>query len=72
MPTEARSNPSPGYLAPQFDRRKERLRLPPCQTCRTAVPVAVVSRTDYVLYLRCSGCGGVRSVPKPGVRQLGS
>ena len=32
---------------------------------------AVVTRTDYVLYLRCPTCSQVWSVPKPGVTPLG-
>jgi hypothetical protein len=33
--------------------------------------VGVVSRLDYVLYLRCPTCGHVWSADKPGVVKIG-
>jgi len=57
---------------PALDRRYDEPRtLPNCPTCG-AKTAHVVSRTDYVLYLRCDKCPTVWSIPKPGVRQFGS
>jgi hypothetical protein len=51
-----------------FDRRSAtRLVPPPCPQC--AGSVRVVSRTDYVLYLRCQ-CAYLWSTPKPGGYRL--
>jgi len=57
----------------RLDRRNPRGRfvVPPCQHCQQATG-AVVSRTPYVLYLRCHSCGHVWSVPKPTRDPLGS
>ena len=53
------------------ERRVARLTPAPCANCGTADPV-VATRTDYVLYLRCSKCFHVWSVPRPDVKPLGS
>jgi hypothetical protein len=42
-----------------------------CTVCRAQCGT-VVSTTDYVKYLRCSMCGALWNVPKPGVTQLGA
>jgi hypothetical protein len=55
-----------------FERRINRLPLPPCSACHTTTHLRVVSRTDYVLYVRCGHCLEVWSLPKPDVRQMGS
>ena len=49
--------------------RLRRLEIPPCPEC---VPgkVTVAVRTDYVVYLRCTSCGQVWSVPRPDVAPL--
>jgi hypothetical protein len=50
---------------PRQDRRRVRLVLCPCRTCGDPAPM-VVSRTPYVIYLRCCACASVWSVAKPG------
>ena len=52
-------------LRPRLDRRRARLFLAPCRACGDAAPV-VVSRTPYVIYLRCCACASVWSAEKPG------
>jgi hypothetical protein len=52
-------------LCPKPDRRSQRISVTACETCG-ATRVAIVSRTDYVLYLRCPDCCQVWSLPKPG------
>jgi ribosomal protein S27E len=47
------------------DRRRERLLLSACRTCGHTAPV-VVSRTEYVVYVRCGVCASVWSLAKPG------
>jgi hypothetical protein len=42
-----------------------------CSKCGTPNGGAPALTTDYVKYLRCSRCGAVWSVPRPGVIQLG-
>jgi hypothetical protein len=65
-----------------LDRRSgARLIPPPCPECGNQdrygqyghgpQPVMVVSRTDYIVYLRCAACGHVWSTPKPNMRPLG-
>ena len=51
--------------APRTERRQARFSPPPCPKC--AAKTAVVTRTDYVLYVRCTACAYVWSVPKPAV-----
>jgi hypothetical protein len=46
------------------ERRTRRLSIPPCSQC--AAPPRVVSRTDYVIYVRCGQCAHVWSIEKPG------
>jgi hypothetical protein len=46
------------------ERRTRRLSIPPCPNC--AAPPRVVSRTDYVLYVRCAQCAYVWCIEKPG------
>jgi hypothetical protein len=41
-----------------------------CQHC--GHDPKVVTRTPYVLYVRCANCGDTWSVAKPGVPPLGS
>ena len=48
---------------PLPERRRDRFLVPPCSECGSTA-TAVVSRTDYVLYLRCAACGLVWAVPK--------
>lgn len=50
---------------PPLERRERRVPEPPCPVCG-GEQVAVVTRTDYVLYFRCAACAAVWSVPKPG------
>ena len=52
-------------LIPKLDRRKNHLTIPECPECAREHP-AVVARTDFVLYLRCTSCHGIWSVWKPG------
>ena len=52
-------------LRPRYDRRRARLFLAACRACGDTSPV-VVSRTPYVIYLRCCACASVWSVTKPG------
>ena len=40
-----------------------------CSQC--GAPCAVVLTTEYVNYRRCSMCGRIWNVPKPGVTQFG-
>jgi ribosomal protein S27E len=40
----------------------------PCQQC--GHNPTVVTRTPYVVYVRCANCGETWSVPKPGVPPL--
>lgn len=47
------------------DRRRERVAIPPCPKCAAGAARPTL-RTDYVIYLRCSQCAHVWSVPKPG------
>jgi hypothetical protein len=54
-----------------LDLRLHRLAVPPCTSCGSD-RTAVVSRTPYVVYLRCSYCGDVWSLPMPGRVQPGS
>jgi hypothetical protein len=61
--------PSHRPSSPEFERRHARMTLPTCPTC--SGPSRVVSRTDYVLYVRCDPCLQVWSVPKAGREQLG-
>lgn len=51
---------------PLADRRRQRLELPPCPEC-SSDDVRVMTRTDYVVYIRCEQCLHLWSVPKPGV-----
>ena len=54
-----------------LDRRNhERAPLSPCPLCAGS-DNRVVTRTDYVLYVRCHRCPHVWSIPKPGVPPLG-
>jgi hypothetical protein len=53
----------PTYDGPE--RRVDRLTIPRCDTCGSP-HTAVVGRTDYWLYVRCSGCGFIWSLCKPG------
>ena len=46
-------------------RQPDRLRVPPCQHCGREGHVTVATRTDYVVYGRCSRCARVWSVPIP-------
>jgi len=55
---------------PAQERRRQRLALSPCAAC--GGETRVVSRTEYVLYIRCDGCGTVESQPKPGGRRFGT
>jgi len=56
------TNPDAAPLA--TDRRRKRLEPPPCDACASA-STRVVVRTDFFLYVRCSDCGFVWSLPKP-------
>jgi hypothetical protein len=56
---------------PRPERRVARFTVPDCPHCveqEREGHVDVVSRTPYVLYLRCRTCAAVWSVPKPGAR----
>jgi hypothetical protein len=46
------------------EQRLCRLAIPPCQQCSVPDP-RVVSRTDYVIYVRCEQCAHVWSIEKP-------
>ena len=46
------------------ERRSDRLTVPPCERCGSR-NTAAACRTDYVIYVRCSDCGDVWSLPKP-------
>jgi hypothetical protein len=46
------------------ERRGDRLIVPPCERCGSR-DTAAACRTDYVVYVRCSDCGEVWSLPKP-------
>ena len=52
------------YVCPKPDRRSHRIPVPPCATCGEP-RVAIASRTECVVYLRCPDCYYVWSVPKP-------
>jgi hypothetical protein len=54
-----------------LDLRVHRLAVPLCTSCGSD-RTAVVSRTPYVVYVRCSYCGAVCSLPMPGRVPLGS
>jgi hypothetical protein len=57
--------PNSPRLGVFHQRRAERVALAPCRCCG-GPDTAVVSRTDYVLYIRCANCWEVWSVSKPG------
>jgi hypothetical protein len=63
------SESRPPRVAPPIavERREHRLSIPYCPHCN--VPPRVVSRTDYVVYVRCERCAHVRSIEKPGWTQ---
>jgi len=63
-----RANDRDAMSLPRTGDRRERPRepLPPCPKCQK--PPAVTSRTEYVLYLRCAGCGHVWAIPKTASR----
>ena len=42
-----------------------------CSQCGAPCGTVVLT-TDYVKYLRCTMCGEVWNVPKPGVEQFGA
>ena len=50
------------------ERRICRLAIEPCQHC--GHDPQVVSRTSFVVYVRCADCGEAWSVPKPGAPKL--
>jgi hypothetical protein len=55
-----------------FNRRgADRLVTPPCPECKATASVVVATRTDYVVYFRCTTCATVWSAQKPG-RSLAS
>ena len=64
---------TPGHCGSDLDRRSPvcRFVVPPCVVCERD-STKVVSRTPYCLYVRCSACGYVWSVPKPDKQPLGS
>jgi hypothetical protein len=66
MPQETLSPGRVWSVCRKPDRRSQRIRVPPCETCGET-RVAVASRTDCVVYLRCPDCCHVWSVPKPGL-----
>jgi uncharacterized Zn finger protein len=51
------------------DRRRNRLTLDCCHQCGSDA-VRVVTRTEYVVYVRCDRCGHVASIAKPGSAAL--
>ena len=53
------------------DRRRNRLKPPPCAACGHD-DTRVTVRTDYVLYYRCEHCAAVWNAPKPGCEQFGT
>jgi hypothetical protein len=53
------------------DRRRNRLKLPPCPDCGSE-DVRVNLRVDYALYLMCNRCIRIYSVPKPGYERFGT
>ena len=55
----------------RIERRAQRYVPPPCEQCGRP-HVKVVSRTPYVLYLRCFACAHVWSVTKPEFPGIGS
>ena len=61
--TEMHIVPAP-ILVVKNDRRRSRLALPPCPECAQEQP-RVLMRTNFVLYVRCTGCEAVWSVWKP-------
>ena len=54
----------------EHERRIQRFAPPPCPECKGR-GVRVMSRTPYVLYVRCEQCLHLWSVPKPGIAPLG-
>jgi len=59
QPLKATLSGTPG------DRRRNRLRPPRCAHC-SADDTRVTARTEYLLHLRCNGCGRVWRIAKPG------
>ena len=53
------------------DRRLQAFSPPFCESCGSS-KTEVITRTDYVLYIRCWACSNVWSVPKPGREPVGS
>jgi ribosomal protein S27E len=51
------------------EKRIRRAVIHPCQHC--GHDPKVVSRTAFVLYVRCANCAETWTVPKPGVLPLG-
>jgi len=47
------------------NREGDRIETPACPQCNTPACMSVVSRTEFVIYFRCSQCGHVQSVRKP-------
>lgn len=66
MPNNPTGQPLPvAQPFPVVERRRpNRLVIPACPAC-LADAVTVVSRTEYVIYARCSTCGEVWSTDKP-------
>jgi hypothetical protein len=54
------------YVCPKPDRRSHRIHVPACETCGEP-RVAVASRTECVVYLRCPDCCHVWSAQSPRV-----
>ena len=63
--------PSTGNEGPRRrdQRRRDRLAVPTCQSCGSPA-TTVVSRTDYVVYVRGTDCSWVWGLPKPGHAQV--
>jgi hypothetical protein len=64
LPVASQSIPDDSAPRP-FERRRERVQPPPCSECGST-KTDIATRTPYVLYVRCSACAFVWSVPKPG------
>ena len=54
-------------LLPLDQRAPNRLRTPTCELCPIDRDVSVITRTKTHVHFRCSGCGHVWMVPKPGI-----
>jgi predicted RNA-binding Zn-ribbon protein involved in translation (DUF1610 family) len=62
--------PARSIARPTVERRRNRLKVPPCPECESH-RTDIVCREQYVLYARCPDCGHVWAVARPGQKLPG-